>query len=101
MRRPLPQVTDPIRKPVGKPLADLCRKPRPNGGPNGIPLLGRKRGKLIRKPVREPVPQFLREPLSDDAADGGALLRRKRGKPVSLPARISPEGCGSPFPSNH
>src|SRR5437868_15397316 len=46
-----PQIADPFRKPVGKPVADLLRKPRPEGGPDGIALLRRERFKADRKSV--------------------------------------------------
>ena len=71
---PFPQITDPFRKPVRKPLADLDCKPLPDGGPDGVALLGREHLKPLRKPVCKLLPQLVRKPLPDDAADGGALL---------------------------
>ena len=84
-----PLLLERARKPVGdplrKPLADLDCEPLPEGGSDGVALLGREHVKPIRKPICNLLPQLVGKPLPDDAADGSALLGCERGKPVVCP----------------
>ena len=102
----LPWAWKPVGNPVRKPLTDLDCKPLPDGGPDGVALLGREHLKPLRKSICKLLPQLVRKPLPDHAADGGALLGRKRGKPIhSSPADLSRylldgDARSGAFPSN-
>jgi hypothetical protein len=88
-------VSQPIRKSIGKALADLGRDALSNHTAQGGPLVGWQRvqgGGGIAKPIRDPIAQLVCESVFDDSADGGLLFGREHRGSTSLGAGL--RRCG-------